>query len=162
MLISGFWHEHERYDRDNYVKINFENIQEEEKINFQKREEEYCETFEKDVISKIPYDYCSLMHYGKYAAAHKINLAKAMSCHQNVSTCYLSDVAEPTIEPLKSMKELECKNIGQHEGLSKLDLQKINLLYNCKKKCSNERSFWLNSWVQCSAEHRLIYELTEF
>ena len=69
MLISGFWHEHERYDRDNYVKINFENIQEEGKHNFQKREEEYCETFEKDVISKIPYDYCSLMHYSEYAFA---------------------------------------------------------------------------------------------
>ena len=133
MLVSGFEHEHQRYDRDNYVKINFENIQEENTINFQKREEEYCETFEKDVISKIPYDYCSLMHYGKYAAANKINLAKAMSCHiQNVS-CYFSDVAEPTIEPLKSMKELECKNIGQYEGLSKLDIQKINLVYNCKK-----------------------------
>ena len=31
------------------------------------------------------------------------------------------------------MKELECKNIGQYEGLSKLDIQKINLVYNCKK-----------------------------
>ena len=121
MLVSGFEHEHQRYDRDNYVKINFENIEEGAEDNFLKVEEEYCETFEKDVISKIPYDYCSLMHYGKYAAAYKINLAKAMSCHfnrQNVS-CYFSDVAEPTIEPLKSMKELECKNIGQWEGLSK-------------------------------------------
>ena len=40
---------------------------------------------------------------------------------------------EPTIEPLKSIKDLECKNIGQREGLSKLDIQKINLVYNCKK-----------------------------
>ena len=134
MLISGFWHEHQRYDRDNYVKINFENIKEGAEDNFLKREEKYSETFEKDLISKIPYDYCSLMHYPEYAAAYKINLAKAMSCHfnhQNVS-CYFSDVAEPTIEPLKSMKELECKNIGQYEGLSKLDIQKINLVYNCK------------------------------
>ena len=30
------------------------------------------------------------------------------------------------------MKELECKNIGLDEGLSKLDIQKINLVYNCK------------------------------
>ena len=132
MLISGFWHEHQRYDRDNFVKINFENIKEGAEDNFRKREEKYSETFEKDVISKIPYDYCSLMHYGKYAAAYKINLAKAMSCHFNHQTCYFSDVAEPTIEPLKSMKELECKNIGQLEGLSKLDIEKINLVYNCK------------------------------
>ena len=31
------------------------------------------------------------------------------------------------------MKDLECKNIGLYEGLSKLDIQKINLVYNCKK-----------------------------
>ena len=72
MLISGFWHEHERYDRDNYVKINFENIPEESKYNFQKREEKYCETFEKDVISKIPYDYCSLMHYPEFDVFAKV------------------------------------------------------------------------------------------
>ena len=34
---------------------------------------------------------------------------------------------------MKSIKDLECKNIGQREGLSKLDIQKINLVYNCKK-----------------------------
>ena len=52
MPISGFWHEHTRYDRDNHVKINCENIEEEYKYNFQKREEKYSETFEKDLISK--------------------------------------------------------------------------------------------------------------
>ena len=101
------------------------------------------------------------MHYPEYAFA-KLRYYFLII---NIKLLYfpsLQNETEPTIEPLKSMKELECKNIGQHEGLSKLDLQKINLLYNCKKKCSNERSFWLNSWVQCSAEHRLIYELIEF
>ena len=44
----------------------------------------------------------------------------------------MQNETEPTIEPLKSMKELECKNIGLDEGLSKLDIQKINLVYNCK------------------------------
>ena len=84
LLISGFWHEHQRYDRDNYVKINFENIQEEGKHNFQKREEEYCETFEKDVISKIPYDYCSLMHYPENAGA-KVRYHFLSS----ISDCYI-------------------------------------------------------------------------
>ena len=142
MLISGFLHENQRYDRDNYVKIIFENIEEEYKYQFQKREEKYSETFEKVLISKILYDYCSLMHYPEYAFA-KLRYYFLII---NIKLLYfpsLQNETEPTIEPLKSMKELECK-------------------YNCKKKCSNERSFWLNSWVQCSAEHRLIYELIEF
>ena len=84
MLVSGFEHEHQRYDRDNYVKINFENIEEGAEDNFLKVEEEYCETFEKDVISKIPYDYCSLMHYPEYAFA-KVRYHFLSS----ISDCYI-------------------------------------------------------------------------
>ena len=101
----------QRYDRDNYVKIIFENIEEEYKYQFQKREEKYSETFEKVLISKILYDYCSLMHYPEYAFA-KLRYYFLII---NIKLLYfpsLQNETEPTIEPLKSMKELECKNIG--------------------------------------------------
>ena len=110
MLVSGFEHEHQRYDRDNYVKINFENIKEGAEDNFLKREEKYSETFEKNLISRTPYDYCSVMHYHEDAGA--------------------KPGFGPTIEPFWSFDQLECRYIGQRKRLSKWDWKKINLLYS--------------------------------
>uniref|UniRef100_A0A3Q2NVF6 Metalloendopeptidase n=1 Tax=Fundulus heteroclitus TaxID=8078 RepID=A0A3Q2NVF6_FUNHE len=53
----GFYHEHTRSDRDKYVKINWDNIQEYYYKNFQKM----------DTDNLTPYDYSSVMQYGKTA-----------------------------------------------------------------------------------------------
>ena len=66
-FISGFWHEQSRYDRDNYVKINKQNIKEGKSSNFDKRKKIDSADFEQDLIDRTPYDYCSLMHYPAYA-----------------------------------------------------------------------------------------------
>jgi bone morphogenetic protein 1 len=34
--VVGFWHEHTRPDRDDYIKVVYENIQENQDYNFQK------------------------------------------------------------------------------------------------------------------------------
>jgi hypothetical protein len=55
----GMWHEQSRNDRDNYVRILWENIEEDHKINFDQHlndGEDYGE-----------YDYQSIMHYQDYA-----------------------------------------------------------------------------------------------
>jgi hypothetical protein len=55
----GMWHEQSRTDRDNYVRILWENIAEEHKINFDQHltdGEDFGE-----------YDYQSIMHYQDYA-----------------------------------------------------------------------------------------------
>lgn len=54
----GLWHEQSRKDRDNYVTINWNNIQSSNKHNFEKHV---------DALTFGEYDYNSIMHYGKYA-----------------------------------------------------------------------------------------------
>ncbi|XP_053301803.1 low choriolytic enzyme-like isoform X2 [Pleuronectes platessa] len=54
----GFYHEHTRSDRDQYVKINWENIDKYNFINFRKMDTDNLNT---------PYDYTSVMHYGRTA-----------------------------------------------------------------------------------------------
>jgi hypothetical protein len=73
--VIGLWHEQMRQDRDDYVKINFDNIQTDKSYNF-------------DMVGTASgknygaYDYGSLMHYS----------ALAFSSH-----------GKPTIEALKPM-----------------------------------------------------------
>lgn len=54
--ILGFYHEHNRSDRDEYIEIKWENIADPFYQHFQKIEREV--TFE-----NLPYDYGSIMHY---------------------------------------------------------------------------------------------------
>ena len=55
----GFWHEQSRPDRDDYVTINWENIDSQYQNNFDKMTTS-------DVNSQeVPYDYSSVMHYGE-------------------------------------------------------------------------------------------------
>lgn len=54
----GFYHEHTRSDRDNYVVINWQNISPSMQSNFNKENTNNLNT---------PYDYSSVMHYGNTA-----------------------------------------------------------------------------------------------
>jgi hypothetical protein len=55
----GLWHEQSRADRDSYVRIIWENIDEEHKYNFDQHLTDGNDFGE--------YDYQSIMHYGAYA-----------------------------------------------------------------------------------------------
>lgn len=54
----GFYHEHTRSDRDQYVTINWENIDPKMQSNFNLQKTNNLNTL---------YDYSSVMHYGKTA-----------------------------------------------------------------------------------------------
>ncbi|XP_047132419.1 high choriolytic enzyme 1 isoform X2 [Hydra vulgaris] len=58
MHALGFLHEHTRRDRDNYIKINWNNIEDAEKKNFNMYNHGQAETF------GFGYDLDSVMHYG--------------------------------------------------------------------------------------------------
>ncbi|KAM3918118.1 embryonic protein UVS.2-like isoform 2-T2 [Leptodactylus fuscus] len=94
----GFQHEQCRSDRDKYIRINWGNISQDKERNFYKMSTQNL---------GVPYDYLSVLHYGKFAFA--------------------SDAGKPTLEPTGNPHAL----IGQRVGLSSLDVAKINKLYKC-------------------------------
>lgn len=63
MHVIGFWHEQNRFDRDNYIDINWDNIAEGMQHNFFKYSQEKVDTLQE------PYDYQSIMHYSAFAFA---------------------------------------------------------------------------------------------
>ncbi|XP_034555196.1 low choriolytic enzyme-like [Notolabrus celidotus] len=97
MHALGFYHEQNRSDRDQYVKINFENFNEYYSINFQKKDTNNLNT---------PYDYSSLMHYGRTA---------------------FGSFGKETITPIPDASV----PIGQRQSLSEIDILRINRLYKC-------------------------------
>ncbi|CAI5663611.1 unnamed protein product [Oreochromis niloticus] len=97
----GFYHEQSRYDRDDYVTINFGNILEAYKSNFR------IVGSDNSTTHGVPYDYLSVMHYGK----DDFTNGKG-------STIITKD---PKFQNL----------IGQREEMSTSDVQELNLLYKC-------------------------------
>jgi Astacin (Peptidase family M12A) len=85
--ILGLWHEQSREDRDQYVKINWQNIDPGKKHNFDQQ------ITDGDDIG--PYDYSSIMHYP--ADAFSIN-------------------GQPTIVPLKPGAERMGQRVGLSNG----------------------------------------------
>ena len=66
-IIIGFWHEHSRPDRDNYIRINWNNIPSHFFHMFQKCSSNVCTSL------GLPYDYESIMHFSRTAFAKNRN-----------------------------------------------------------------------------------------
>ncbi|XP_067305559.1 meprin A subunit beta-like [Pseudorasbora parva] len=102
----GFWHEQSRYDRDDYVTINFQNIIKGDEYNFDK--------YGKDTTTTqgTPYDYYSVMHYDKNAFSNG-----------NGSTIITK---RPEFQDV----------IGQRLDISEYDAIELNKLYKCNSSIS--------------------------
>ncbi|XP_056134056.1 high choriolytic enzyme 1-like [Lampris incognitus] len=94
----GFQHEQTRSDRDGYVRINWQNIIPNTAYNFHRQNTNNLNT---------PYDYSSVMHYGRTAFAVAYGLET------------ITPIPNPNVQ------------IGQRRGMSRLDIQRINRLYRC-------------------------------
>ncbi|XP_056872375.1 low choriolytic enzyme-like [Takifugu flavidus] len=93
----GFYHEHTRSDRDDYITILWENIIDHHVYNFNK----------KDTINlDTPYDYSSIMHYGRDAFG--MNRKETLIPYPDSSV-----------------------EIGQRDGMSEIDVLRVNRLYKC-------------------------------
>jgi len=106
MHAMGFFHEHTRLDRDNYVKINWQNIKAGLEKNFQK----YA-VGTADYLGQ-PYDFNSIMHYPQ--------------------TAFASDPTKYTIEINNTISTTP--EIGQRKGLSDIDIRQIKRLFQCDDK----------------------------
>nr|BAG74349.1 hatching enzyme [Clupea pallasii] len=94
----GFYHEQTRSDRDQYVKINWNYINSRMTYNFKKQRTNNLNT---------PYDYSSVMHYGR--------------------TAFTVQNGKETITPIPNPNV----RIGQRQGMSTTDILRINKLYGC-------------------------------
>ncbi|XP_007957712.1 astacin-like metalloendopeptidase [Orycteropus afer afer] len=98
MHVLGFWHEHARADRDRYIRVNWNEILPGYEINFLKSQSSNM---------LVPYDYSSVMHYGRLAFSRR---------------------GIPTILPLWDPSI----HIGQRWNLSALDVTRVLRLYDCR------------------------------
>ncbi|XP_076135734.1 meprin A subunit beta-like [Alosa pseudoharengus] len=106
MHALGFWHEQSRYDRDNYISINWGNIKAGKERSFKIRTKDTNSTMD------TPYDYFSVMHYPKYAFSNG-----------NGSTI---------ITKLPEFQDV----IGQRLDMSHGDVKELNKFYRCKNPIS--------------------------
>ena len=106
----GLWHEHQRSDRDQYLTIDFDNVAENARGNF-------------NIISGIPlvgeYDFASIMHYGR--------------------TAFASDTTRPTIIPHAPYQSWSTR-MGTLPDPSDLDHSAVAFLYNAQLRESTLRT----------------------
>lgn len=105
---AGMFHEQSRSDRDNFVRINRDNIIPDRINNFER---------EDNTISSCPYDYGSIMHYP--ASAFAIDPDDP---NRNTTIVALRPLPVGVI-------------MGQRNGLSNCDIQGINTLYQNASGC---------------------------
>jgi hypothetical protein len=107
MHAAGFWHEHERYDRDDYIYVHFENI-----------DPNYHYAFEKNVlgvnavnVDNSAYDFQSIMHYDMWA---------------------FSMNGQQTIEPIGQWAGEDPGFVWEKNTFSDGDVSELNAVY-CQK-----------------------------
>ncbi|XP_025106868.1 zinc metalloproteinase nas-13-like [Pomacea canaliculata] len=100
--VIGFFHQQSRPDRDEYIRIHYENIANHLKDSFTKL------SWDRIADLGVPYDYLSIMHYGSRAFSYngRITIETRDRSYQNL--------------------------IGNRVGLSFRDIKSTNLLYNCR------------------------------
>ncbi|CAF1285188.1 unnamed protein product [Adineta steineri] len=91
MHILGFFHEHSRPDRDQFVTIEYSNIASDKKFAFDKYSEEKIDRLGTE------YDYDSIMHYNAYAFSingHPTIIPKKSGAVIGRRTLSLTDILE--------------------------------------------------------------------
>lgn len=102
MHAMGFFHEQSRYDRDQYVRVNWNNICCNAARNFG------IASADITTLLDQPYDYKSIMHYGE------------------------TDFSNDRFNGLKTIEALDGTSpLGQRDGLTQIDIAKNLNLYQC-------------------------------
>lgn len=136
----GFWHEHSRPDRDDFIKIEWSNVVENAERNLVKAEE----------VNSLgsSYDYGSIMHYPGDA--------------------YAIDSSTPTITNTTVLNKWE--SMGQRVKLSDRDISQLRLLYQCQSGprsgsigiddlCSEDCPCWEHAIGECTTDDECMGDL---
>jgi len=124
MHALGFSHEHSRWDRDQHIKILWENVEERYKPQFDHPPRGDA------LVYGAKYDYNSVMHYGNYAFQ-------------------ASSATGKTIERIDDVDFV----FGQRDGFSVIDLVQINRRYMCHKHQKNVRPIDKNEELKFKVTH---------
>jgi len=108
----GLYHQHSRPDRDDFIHVYRDNVEPKMWYNFEIPEPNWMRALERD----IPYDYNSIMHYGKFLFAKKDAKRNGGFTIKPKQPCYL-DV------------------IGTVKSISFYDAKLINRMYKCDASC---------------------------
>ncbi|XP_042265108.1 low choriolytic enzyme-like isoform X1 [Thunnus maccoyii] len=109
----GFNHEQTRSDRDRHVRILLQNVIRGQEHNFRRIRTNNLGT---------PYDYSSVMHYGRYAFSRN---------------------REPTIVPIPNSNVA----IGRAVQMSRVDILRVNRLYRCNSTRPNVEPLERNEFL---------------
>ena len=95
--ILGFWHEQSRTDRDNYITINWRNVEQSKRYNFDKCKSGQCSN------QGLPYDIYSVMQYPSWAFA--INRRIPVMTSKACPSCKLGgdNFSQSDIDGIKKM-----------------------------------------------------------
>src|SRR5215471_15198063 len=114
--VLGFHHEHQRWDRDNYIAVHYENIKQGRASDYDRIEQTNW------IVSSTPYDYQSIMHY-RICWASKCE----SECHDGVGSspcCVLT--------PVDTNYDRVIGQWGDNK-VSELDAEKARVVYGVRK-----------------------------
>ena len=112
--VIGFYHEHQRYDRDIYIAMNYENLDDSHGDAANKSFEKIKAIHMNDF--GVGYDYASVMHYGKDAFAKPRR--DAFEVKEDLPKC----LTEGGLD------------VGQRITISSKDIEQANKLYKCPER----------------------------
>ncbi|KAK8384441.1 hypothetical protein O3P69_009324 [Scylla paramamosain] len=174
MHAAGFWHEHSRNDRDNYIIINKANVQSSEWLNFKKYSWDEAKTL------GVTYDLDSVMHYGPYAFAKNRSVptiiprvtGTKMGQRQGLSQKDIVKLRElykcgaredlPTMPPTSSLTTAaivgSCEDLNQHcqawAAAGECDANPAWMHKSCRKACVKCASGSAGGAMPCRDSHK--------
>jgi len=114
--VLGFHHEHQRWDRDDYITVHYENIK-------PGRSSDYDLISRTNwIVSSTPYDYRSIMHY-RICWASK----SESECHDGVGSSPCCVLA-----PVDTNYDRVIGQWGDNK-VSELDAERVRLVYGARK-----------------------------